>query len=88
MTADPNDPTEMLDEMDGGPAFPVTAEQSPSGVFPSPGMTLRDYFAGQALPMLIEFLKHDARDYGLPYVDYCAQQAYATADAMLKARRS
>ncbi len=48
---------------------------------------LRDYFAGQALPMLIEFLKHDSRDAGVRYVDYCAQQAYATADAMLKARQ-
>lgn len=37
---------------DGGPAYPVPEVQlNEAGCFPvaSPGMTLRDYFAGQAL---------------------------------------
>lgn len=35
---------------DGGPAFPWEDMRDSSGVpMPNPGMTLRDYFAGQAL---------------------------------------
>lgn len=65
---------------DGGPAFPRDHRSDGHN-----GMSLRDYFAGQALPMLIDLLRHDAHP-GLSYVDYCSQQAYVMADAMLKAR--
>jgi hypothetical protein len=38
---------------DAGPAFPITAEQSNNGISPSPGMSLRDYFAAAAMQALI-----------------------------------
>lgn len=37
---------------DGGPAFPVTFEHS-EATSEKPGMSLRDYFAGQALAGLL-----------------------------------
>ena len=58
----------------------------PEPAFPSskghPGMTLRDWFAGQALA---GFLASDQ-----PIVSYrsIAEDAYAFADAMMKARKS
>jgi len=69
----------------GGPAFPHVAElvqHSPNGgittkPITSNGMTLRDYFAGQAMQGLI------AR-YSSP--ETTANLAYHMADAMLKAR--
>lgn len=70
---------------DGGPAFPM-----PSGAEPrvnetthyNEGMTLRDYFAGQALAVLLA--NPGARWKRFP--DEPAQDAYAVADAMLAAR--
>lgn len=56
----------------GGPAFPVAFTTTPLT-----GMTLRDYFAAQALPALIA-------DGGLN--SYLARDAYAIADAMLRER--
>ena len=44
------------------------------------GMSLRDYFAGQALA---GFAAHDA----VSWKESAAQQAYRLADAMLKARQ-
>jgi hypothetical protein len=47
-----------------------------------PGMTLRDYFAGQALgPMVAFLLANPVCDWGA-----LARDAYAAADAMLAAR--
>jgi hypothetical protein len=72
---------------DGGPAFPwrymdrdsmgqeVTREQGE-------GMTLRDYFAGQALVGTV--LSHLSQG-GITY-DSTARDAYRYADAMLAAR--
>jgi len=70
---------------DGGPAFPAEIEwqnQYGSGIEKHQGMTLRDYFAGQALVGLLaqppaepEFGAH-----------YFAMSSYLTADAMLTAR--
>ncbi|WP_439538722.1 hypothetical protein [Sphingomonas sp.] len=45
------------------------------------GMTLRDYFAGQALPVVVALL---GRDVGT--ADTLAKDAYTIADAMLAAR--
>lgn len=62
-----------------GPAFP----RPDSGYTPgSAGMTLRDWFAGQAL---VGFLAHDDRGTHSPEV--LAQAAYYHADQMLKVRR-
>lgn len=67
---------------DGGPAFPLPDVFRPDGVHISggaSGMSLRDYFAGQAL---VGLLAHDQlwRD-GL-----MARRAYEFADVMLAAR--
>jgi hypothetical protein len=59
---------------DGGPAFPNNRGYS--------GMSLRDYFASQALPPTIkEFNGSAGRS------DAIAEATYRIADAMLKARK-
>ena len=57
----------------GGPAFPVRHENG----FTNEGMTLRDWFAGQALSGLISA--------GVP-TKHIGNEAYEIADAMLAAR--
>ncbi len=66
---------------DGGPVYPFPSTVTPEG-YVQPGwygMTLRDWFAGQALVSM-----------GVEYTDEChasvAECAYRYADAMLKAR--
>lgn len=76
---------------DGGPAFPAeTITRTPT--VPSvtskvyhPGMTLRDYFAGQAL---VGILSGPASRDGASRREWfdIPADAYAIADAMLKAR--
>jgi hypothetical protein len=74
----------MNEIKDGGPAFPTT--QYVGGISPtghSGGMTLRDYFAAKAMQGLI------AQSMGTALGSnpkLAAEHAYATADAMLKAR--
>lgn len=65
----------------GGPAFPVTAEQSPSGAFPDSGMTLLDWFAGQA--MCLKF----GREGTNASVEYMSAYCYQMALAMLAERK-
>lgn len=67
----------------GGPAFPID-RIAVNKEFGSSGMTLRDYFAGQAM----EGYNKCIRDYGWgeDILLEHAKQAYAIADAMLKAR--
>ena len=79
----------------GGPAFPHVADivqmQGNSAIvksFTQNGMTLRDYFAAQALQSLMQnFLanKLDLKD-PMNWMDGLAGDAYSMADAMLKAR--
>lgn len=68
--------TEQKTKNNGGPAFghgdPVNGGD--------PGMSLRDYFAGQALVGLYASGPHDCDQNGL------AHDAYLAADAMLKAK--
>lgn len=69
---------------DGGPAFPVADVYNKDGdgiTEGSPGMTLRDWFAGQALTGLLS----DPSRAGKPQA--FAAEAYQMADAMLKARQ-
>ena len=69
----------MTDTSNGGPAFPRSGTDI--NVQSYPGMTLRDWFAGQALHFcLAEFGGNadDQRQY--------AEAAYQIADAMLKER--
>lgn len=80
-----------MDLDDGGPAFPPS---KPSTAKDQQGMTLRDWFAGQALTGLL------ASNPGLTESNPCgdakdvpgliaafAKAAYAMADVMLEARR-
>jgi uncharacterized protein YodC (DUF2158 family) len=60
---------------DGGPAFPVTDGHA---VY-APGMSLRDWFAGQALAAIT--MRHGTGD-----IDWQSLLAYEMADAMLSAR--
>lgn len=64
---------------DGGPAFPSPDTRGYDGV---PGMTLRDWFAGQALAGIwaCPTVNGDHQD--------LADEAYKTADAMLAARNN
>jgi hypothetical protein len=72
---------------DGGPVFPQSgaaayrwSEQGerPGQLFESAGMSLRDWFAGQALIGMS----------GTNGMDDIAERAYLLADAMLKAREA
>lgn len=68
---------------DGGPAFPgEEVGYSSIGSFriPRPGMSLRDYFAGQALAGLLASSPRRIDD------KVAAFGAYAIADAMIAAR--
>ena len=71
----------------GGPAFPVPLlpGQSWQGIGPCDGMTLRDYFAAQAIgPLLQQIETYPDENWRMGI----AIDAYAMADAMLAARES
>ncbi len=67
----------MSTKPNGGPAFPVSIDK-PAG-YGTDGMSLRDWFAGQALAGLVNGRKD--------YVKAFAEEAYSVADAMLAERR-
>lgn len=50
------------------------------------GMTLRDYFAGQALPAVVNACQHDTRADGEAIPQLFARKSYELADAMLTER--
>lgn len=73
---------------DGGPAFPCPGDSN--GL---EGMTLRDWFAGQAVPKARETVpEYDLKAMfgphrtGIRREEIIAADAYRIADAMLKAR--
>ena len=66
----------MLDEKEGGPAFPV-----PENVCINSGMTLRDWFAGQALAGICADPVTDGGTWKA-----IATMAYLAADTMLQIR--
>jgi len=74
------------------PAFPIPEIRDPFGVGiceGSTGMTLRDWFAGQALPRCIAIVHHDPNLKGSSrpeLYDVAASLSYSMADAMLVAR--
>jgi hypothetical protein len=91
---------------DGGPAFPVPVDAinnqdgsllvpSQYGLGPQPGMTLRDWFAGQiasGFAALPDERSHrssdgDAAEWRRRLMLQDAEYCYAMADAMLKARQ-
>lgn len=73
---------------DGGPAFPVPdAEQATGFPTEAPGMSLRDWFAGQALAgnlssQSVEVGYYDGEDMWRK----AAKDAYKAADAMIAQR--
>jgi hypothetical protein len=70
---------------DGGPAFPSEQGSTPEGTWNqtySAGMSLRDYFAGQALAGLVSAIPGP----GCASWDYYSGAAYHIADAMLAER--
>ena len=69
----------MTDKDNGGPAFPQISELGDIAAT-SGGMTLRDWFAGQALA------GHYC-DWGKYSMNEIAQMSYTLADAMLEARK-
>lgn len=71
---------ETDDLEDGGPAFPVTPAEGPNFM----GMTLRDWFAGQALAGRLAALNPGGLDRAAS--EYMAEQSYRLADAMLEER--
>lgn len=77
----------MSERNDGGPAFPVLEEYAQFNdslgryedhYAPHGGMTLRDYFAAKAMPRVVPDHIYEPAT--------VAEEAYALADAMLKAR--
>ena len=65
---------------DGGPAFPIASV----GCGQHPGMTLRDWFAGQAMIGLCSGINSGSDAW---LINCAADLAYQIADAMLEARK-
>lgn len=70
-------------QKDGGQAFPHIKHRNTDY---GNGMTLRDWFAGQALMSLPHVCEHDTLLNGMTFEQHVARNAYAMADAMLAAR--
>jgi hypothetical protein len=80
---------EMSDQLkDGGPAFPGIEAAIDGVMIGGGGMTLRDWFAGQALAEILPARDECGRTAYSdgPDVETIAADAYTMADAMLKAR--
>jgi hypothetical protein len=81
--------------MNNPPAFPLPAHTYPNGEISHGeyGMTLRDYFAAKAMATAYSklyemFLDDVFDDWHSEGVEALAKEAYAVADAMLKAREA
>lgn len=76
----------------GGPAFPLPITRDPEGGIFDPrgygaeGMTLRDYFAAQALASMLANPDKEGAKRGKAGLMFFPGYAYEWADAMLKAR--
>jgi hypothetical protein len=81
----------MSSPNDGGPAFPRTADARECNRAPYPGsvngMSLRDWFAGQALAGMCVAKQGDADPHDWDETRL-TQSAYKFADAMLAARNA
>jgi hypothetical protein len=82
----------MNEKPDGGPAFPADIQRRDPVTtewdeLPPQGMTLRDYFAGQAMTAIdIDALVREAGMGADAAVSHRARLCYAFADAMIAAR--
>lgn len=87
------DAVKQADEFDrvGGPAFPA-AWAFPGGTAQCPGMSLRDWFAGQALNGICAGLCSDHRESPEAYsrVDFTAaiKDSFKLADLMIATRKA
>lgn len=74
---------------DGGSAFPCEGGVD-SGLYPDPGMSLRDWLAGQAIGAIIRQCASDLqfRDRRETSEQYFARKSYEVADAMIAARKA
>ena len=77
----------------GGPAFPVVIVDRPKELAHFNGMTLRDYFAAKVLGDVYAYVMSEAKEGSGIFQDPdwrhgIALDAYAMADAMLKAREA
>jgi hypothetical protein len=88
--------SDSIETRDGGSAFPVEQGHCPDGTWNQtfePGMTLRDYFAANALvgmtasPELMQVVTAGSILDGTAS-DRLSKRAFQIADAMLKARGS
>jgi len=79
----------MGTQNDGGPAFPGREEDGQGGYDQHVGMSLRDWFAGQAFAGIVrEFGGIDREDGSQVFrVKLCVDAAYLMADHMLAARK-
>lgn len=90
----------MSTQDDGGPAFPFKAEYPTTGPQFHPGMSLRDWFAGQVMngmsampegrrcPMSTVLLGDDAvREWQKEVMENDCRFCYRVADAMLRVRK-
>ena len=73
----------MTKQENVGPAFPQPTGGGEFGIRPMPGMSLRDWFAGQALVGLCASPHNMVVD---GYHGEFATHAYMLADALLEAR--
>lgn len=78
---------------DGGPAFARSGffhsdGRSVHDNIPEDGMSLRDWFAGQAIGTVIDRCSGDTRRPHEHQTDYFARVAYEVADAMIIARKA
>lgn len=74
----------MADQRDGGPAFPFILDIGEGSTGYHQGMSLRDWFAGQALAAVFSWAT-DAERTADP--ENIARWAYRCADAMIVARQ-
>ena len=87
----------MSETKDGGPAFPGKhpkkgwngqLRMEVSVMEECGGMSLRDWFAGQALPSVMVLCQRDTLEPGQTRSQLFAQSAYRLADAMLATREA
>lgn len=79
----------MTEINDGGPIFPTTVSRDEGGntlTVPANGMSMRDWFAGQAMSRLLDTCRGD--NFGVEFVDHVAAHSYRVADAMIRAREA
>lgn len=71
------------------PAFATPPLYNPNTgdyIHGQPGMSLRDWFAGQIIPVAVKVCGEDEREPGETMAQMCARRAYEVADAMLAER--